>query len=70
MTTDEAATLLKLSPRRVREFARGGRLPVARRIGGALIFRRSDVEALAKQPRPAGRPRARRPAREGEGDGA
>jgi hypothetical protein len=55
VTTKTAAELLGVSKARVDQFARGGKLaPVE--IDGVRFFRRSEVLAFAKQPRPEGRP--------------
>jgi excisionase family DNA binding protein len=50
-TVDEAARLLKLHPKTVLRFIRGGRLP-ATRVGKAYRIRRADLDALAGLPTP------------------
>jgi excisionase family DNA binding protein len=55
MTTAEAAALLGVTDSRVRQYIMDGRLREARRIGGAIMLERRDVEALVRLPR--GRPR-------------
>ena len=56
ISTVEAATILKVTPARIRAIVgdKTGRLaPVL--IGGALVFRRSEVEALARTDRGPGK---------------
>jgi predicted site-specific integrase-resolvase len=50
--SSEAATILEVSDRTVRSYARGGDLAIARRRGGKrgeMLFRRSEVQALAQR---------------------
>jgi excisionase family DNA binding protein len=54
LTTAQAAKLLRLSPRQVREHAEAGRLPAVKFGARAWMFRRADVEAFT--PDPPGRP--------------
>lgn len=55
VTTKTAAERLGVSKARIDQFARGGKLfPVE--IDGVRFFRRSEVLAFARQPRPEGRP--------------
>jgi excisionase family DNA binding protein len=49
----QAAQLLKISPQRIRNFIRDGRLP-AMQVGRAFVLQRSDV--LKVQRRGPGRP--------------
>ena len=49
MLTNEAAQALEVSPETVRVFHRTGLLPATRTAGGVRLFRRSDVEALARE---------------------
>jgi len=60
VTAAEAALMLGVGPSRVRQWVSEQRLVVARRIRGAILLRRNDVEAFAK--RPCGRPRKAVPA--------
>jgi excisionase family DNA binding protein len=55
MTVKEAATLLKVSTRRVHQFIDEGRLE-AEKVGRDFFVRNSSVEALKRQPRRVGRP--------------
>ena len=68
MTTAEAARILGVTPGRVRQLVMAGRLHPALRLARALLLRRDEVEALAASRLPRGRPRAPRPAREGDSD--
>ena len=54
VTTAEAAAMLGLGKQRVRVFVQTGRLKPALTVAGAYVFRRADVEAFAKHPRPVG----------------
>jgi excisionase family DNA binding protein len=57
LTVDAAAEILGVDPSHVRWYHRKGHLP-GRRIGArVLVFKRADVEALAKnKPQKTGRP--------------
>ncbi|HZZ82109.1 MAG TPA: helix-turn-helix domain-containing protein [Gemmataceae bacterium] len=57
ITAQEAAEILDVTSAHVRWYHRNGHLP-GRRIGNlTLVFKRSDVEALAKnKPQKTGRP--------------
>ncbi|HZZ79830.1 MAG TPA: helix-turn-helix domain-containing protein [Gemmataceae bacterium] len=57
ITTDQAAEILGVSGSHVRWYHANGHLP-GRRIGArVLVFKRADVEALAKnKPQKTGRP--------------
>jgi len=57
VNTEEAAKLLNVSPRRVRQFVDDGRLHAHSWIKGAHLFWRDDVEELSKIPRKAGKPK-------------
>ena len=46
LTTEEAATYLRLHPRTVERKARGGQLPAAK-TGRKWLFRRADLDAWA-----------------------
>jgi excisionase family DNA binding protein len=63
ITTEQAAKILAVSVPHVRWYHRNGHLP-GRRIGArVLVFKRADVEALAKnKPQKTGRPRKEKPA--------
>lgn len=49
LTLSEAARLLGVSPSRVRQLARDGRLPVWKQAGWWVRYLRSDVERLNEQ---------------------
>jgi excisionase family DNA binding protein len=55
MTTADASTLLKLSERRVREFARAGRIK-AQKLDRDWLLDRAGVEEFAQQERRVGNP--------------
>lgn len=55
VTVKEAAELLGLSARRVRQFIEEGRLP-GQKIGRQWLLKRSDVIVFATKPRTVGRP--------------
>ncbi|MBX3057459.1 MAG: helix-turn-helix domain-containing protein [Anaerolineae bacterium] len=52
MTVDEAAAELELTPQRVRQFCRDGRL--GRRVGRQWVITREELESFKKIPREAG----------------
>lgn len=49
IATGEAARILDLSPGRVYQLAVAGALPIAAKNRNGRVFRRADVEALARQ---------------------
>ena len=49
MTPTEAAHVLGLSADAVRSLSDAGRLPTRRTVGGRRLFRRADVEELARE---------------------
>ncbi len=49
LSVGDAATILGLSPDMVRVLHRQGRLPAFRTPRGVRLFRRSDVEELARE---------------------
>lgn len=55
MSIDEAAKELNLSPKRVREHCRAGRLK-AQKVGHSWIITRRNLEAFKALDRPVGRP--------------
>lgn len=55
ISVKEACKILGLSPTRVRQLIKDGRLP-AEKIGRTFVLNREDVEAFASTPRPQGRP--------------
>jgi len=55
ISTAEAAKILGVQPQRVRQFFQDGRL-AGEVIAGRIVYRASDVRALAKVPRRPGRP--------------
>jgi MerR HTH family regulatory protein len=55
MLTSDAARALERSPDRVRQYERAGRLPAVRTAGCVRMFRRRDVERLARELRQARR---------------
>lgn len=57
LTTSQVAARLGLSVARVQQFARNGRLPIARTVGRSFLFRARDVEKFAAKERKEGRPR-------------
>lgn len=61
LTTAEAGRLIGVTASRIRQFVTEGRLTATRRIRGAILVNRKDVEALVRQPvgYPRGRPRKR-----------
>ena len=67
MTVRQAAEYLHITPGRVRHYIAEQRLPAEQLHARTLLLKREDVEAFAATRRPAGRPRAPRPAREGDG---
>jgi DNA-binding transcriptional MerR regulator len=61
MTASDAGRILGVSVDMVRLLARGGELPFMSTISGVRLFRRADVEALARRrERSRSRPRLRR----------
>lgn len=67
ITTKTAAKILKLSKPRINQFVNDGRLkPIE--IDGVRFFLRADVAALAKQPRPEGRPKTKPAPKKGKKD--
>jgi excisionase family DNA binding protein len=54
-TPDEAAKQLGLTPERVLQFCRAGRLQ-ARKMGRDWVILSASVRMFAKSPRPEGRP--------------
>lgn len=57
VTTEEAASIIGVSTGRVRQYVQDGRLTPREKTDSDHYFRRSQVEALAKQPRErTGRP--------------
>jgi excisionase family DNA binding protein len=56
-TIDEAATVLALSPQRVRRFCAEGRL--GKRLGRRWVIAESDLEEFKKKERRPGRPSGR-----------
>jgi DNA-binding transcriptional MerR regulator len=55
MTAADAGRILGLSVDMIRLIARDGKLPFLSTISGVRLFRRKDVEALARQRARAGR---------------
>ncbi len=55
LTTDQAASLLGVTPSRVRVLIRNGRLP-AQKFGRAHVINENDLKLVAD--RPVGRPKA------------
>jgi excisionase family DNA binding protein len=53
LTVQEAAKILKVIPRRVRQFIQEGRLP-ANKIGRPWFIKRTDLEAFKRVKRPTG----------------
>lgn len=54
LTSPQASLILKVSTRTVQRMADAGEIPVAQKLpgpNGAYLYRRSDVEALAKPAR-------------------
>ena len=49
LTSGQAASLLRVSPKTVNRWARQGLLRSAQTLGGHLRFRRADVEAAMRQ---------------------
>jgi excisionase family DNA binding protein len=49
MTSVDAGRILGISVDMVRLLARNGRLPFTSTVGGVRLFRRADVEHLAKE---------------------
>lgn len=45
----DAGRVLGVGPQRVRNLERDGRLPALRTVGGVRLFRRADVERLARE---------------------
>lgn len=54
VSVDEAAEFLKITPGRVRQFCREGRL--GQRVGEKWVISRDELEQFAKIPRNHGRP--------------
>lgn len=54
LTIDEAAIVIKVSPRRVRQFCEAGRL--GQRFGDRWAIPKGEAEEFAKRERPTGRP--------------
>lgn len=55
LSVGEAAVVLDLTENRVRQLIDAGELP-ATKVGGRWVLANTDVEAFARQQRPAGRP--------------
>lgn len=53
LTTDEAAERLGMTPGRVRQLIRAGKLTPVRRIDKAYMLRTEDVDAYAQQAPPS-----------------
>jgi excisionase family DNA binding protein len=49
LLTTEAAQLLHVTGNRVRQLEAAGQLPASRTSGGVRLFRRTDVERLARE---------------------
>jgi excisionase family DNA binding protein len=49
LTSADAARILGVVPATVRQLEKGGKLPAQRTPGGVRLFRRSDVERLARE---------------------
>jgi len=61
VTTSEAAGIIHVTPRRVRQWVTSGDLQPARTVRGAVLLRKLDVESFASKERPkAGWPRGKR----------
>lgn len=54
LTTDQAAERLGLTPGRVRQLAKSGR--IGSKIGRDYLFTSDELDAFAAEDRPAGRP--------------
>ena len=54
LTIDQAAKKLKVTPRRVRDFCREGR--IGTRFGGCWMIDPDELKQFMKLPRKAGRP--------------
>jgi hypothetical protein len=54
LNCDEAAEEIGLSPERIRQFCRGGRL--GQRVGGRWVILQEELNRFRKIPRPSGRP--------------
>lgn len=48
MTPAEVAEVFRVDPKTVTRWAKTGKLPSLRTVGGHRRFRRSDIEALSK----------------------
>ena len=57
LTCTEAAEVLGITPRTLRQHAQNGNVP-AKAFGHTWIFRRADIEEFKKSKRPRGRPKA------------
>ncbi len=49
LSSADAARVLGVVPATVRQMERSGRLPARRTVGGMRLFRREDVERLARE---------------------
>jgi excisionase family DNA binding protein len=49
LLTSEAGKILEISPDQVRHLERTGRLPAVKTSGGVRLFKRCDVERLARE---------------------
>jgi len=58
VSTEQAAERLGITPIRVRQLIRAGRLPAVR-LGKVYVIDRAELERFAEQDRPRGRPRKR-----------
>lgn len=56
ITVAEAAEIVGVTPARVRQLIREGRLP-AESVGPIWLLRRGQVTTFARKPRPNGRPK-------------
>jgi DNA-binding transcriptional MerR regulator len=60
LTTTQAAHRLGLSPTRIRQFQRAGRIRPARSFGRVLAYTRQDIDRFAAIKRPVGRPKRKK----------
>lgn len=56
LTTTEAATILKVTPMRVRQFVKGGRL-TRHDVGRMVLLDKDEVRQFARKKRLNGRPK-------------
>ena len=54
LSPEQAAKELRLTPRRVRQFCKQGR--IGQRVGGRYVITRRELNAFLSAPRPTGRP--------------